>query len=83
MEPMYLKEIEAKPVEGMLVSMMERMQTEGRTIPQIWHLFGFKPDMTRHLANFTQEVMRGPSPLPAGMRELIAAFTSTRNQCPF
>jgi AhpD family alkylhydroperoxidase len=27
--------------------------------------------------------MRGPSPLPAGVRELIAAFTSRRNDCPF
>jgi len=28
-------------------------------------------------------VMRGPSPLSPGMRELIAAFTSARNHCPF
>jgi len=28
-------------------------------------------------------VMRGPSPLPPGVRELIAAFTSRRNDCPF
>jgi len=27
--------------------------------------------------------MRGPSPLPPGIRELIAAFTSRRNDCPF
>ena len=55
----------------------------GLPVPQIWHLFGFKPEMTRHLAAFTQEVMRGPSPLPAGWRELIAAFTSRRNDCLF
>jgi AhpD family alkylhydroperoxidase len=27
--------------------------------------------------------MRGPAPLDPGMRELIAAFTSARNHCPF
>jgi len=46
-------------------------------------LFAFKPDRTEHLAQFTQGVMRGPSPLSPGQRELIAAFTSRRNDCPF
>jgi AhpD family alkylhydroperoxidase len=27
--------------------------------------------------------MRGPSPLSPGLRELIAAFTSRRNDCLF
>ena len=31
----------------------------------------------------SQEVMRGPSPLSPGLRELIAAFTSRRNDCLF
>jgi hypothetical protein len=36
-----------------------------------------------HLERFTQEMMREPSPLSAGIRELIAAYTSSLNQCPF
>jgi alkylhydroperoxidase family enzyme len=52
-------------------------------IPQILHLFAFKSQRTDHLARFTQEVMRGPSPLPPGQRELIAALTSRLNACPF
>jgi hypothetical protein len=47
------------------------------------HLFAFKPDRTEPLAEFTHGVMRGPSPLSPGQRELIAAFTSRRNACPF
>ena len=47
------------------------------------HLFAFKPERTSHLAQFTQGVMRGPSPLSPGQRELIAAFVSRRNDCPF
>jgi AhpD family alkylhydroperoxidase len=28
-------------------------------------------------------VLREPAPLSPGMRELIAAYTSARNDCPF
>lgn len=83
MEPMYLKDVEEKPVEGAIKEMMENVKAQGGQVPQIWHLFAFKPDVTQHLADFTQGVMRGPSPLSPGMRELIAAFTSRRNDCPF
>jgi hypothetical protein len=46
-------------------------------------MFAFMPSATEHLARFTQEIMRGPAPLSAGIRELIAAYTSQRNDCPF
>jgi hypothetical protein len=59
------------------------MRGAGVPVPQIMHLFAYKPDRTDHLSMFTQGVMRGPSPLSPGMRELIAAFTSRRNDCPF
>jgi alkylhydroperoxidase family enzyme len=59
------------------------MRGAGFPVPQIMHLFAFKPDRTQHLAQFTQGVMRGPSPLSAGQRELIAAWTSRRNACLF
>jgi len=55
----------------------------GLPVPQIMHLFAFKPDRTEFLSRFTQGVMRGPSPLSPGLRELIAAFTSRRNDCLF
>ena len=80
---MYLHEIEAKPAAGQIGERIAQMRGAGMPIPQIWYLFAFKPAMTRHLAAFTQELMRGPSPLPAGWRELIAAFTSRRNDCLF
>ena len=43
----------------------------------------YLPRATDHLARFTQEIMRGPAPLSPGLRELIAAYTSRRNDCPF
>lgn len=83
MDPMHLREIEGAPKPGPLGMQIEQMRTQGSLIPQIWHLFAFKPHMTHFLAEFTQQVMRGPSPLSPGMRELIAAFTSRQNQCLF
>lgn len=46
-------------------------------------LLAYRPEKTKHLARFTQAVMRGPSDLSPGQRELVAAFTSDRNGCPF
>jgi alkylhydroperoxidase family enzyme len=83
MEPMYLKDVEEKQAEGAFAELIEGMKAQRTPYPQIWHLFAFKPDVTKHLAEFTQGVMRGPSPLSPGQRELIAAFTSRRNDCPF
>ena len=59
------------------------MAKGGAEYPQIWHLFAFKPQATEHLAKFTHEILHGEAPLSPGLRELIAAFTSARNHCPF
>jgi alkylhydroperoxidase family enzyme len=83
MDPMYLPEIEAHEPQGPYGDRIRQMRERGLPVPQIMHLFGFKPEMTEHLAAFTQEAMRGPSPLSPGFRELIAAFTSRRNDCLF
>jgi alkylhydroperoxidase family enzyme len=83
MHPMYLPEVEHGDAQGAYARRIAGLRAAGRAVPQIMHLFAFKPERTDHLARFTQEVMRGPSPLSPGERELIAAFTSRRNDCPF
>lgn len=83
MDPLYLTEVEQHPGDEPWAAAIRQMREAGLPVPQIWHLFAFKTDRTDHLARFTQGVMRGPSPLAPGMRELIAAFTSRRNDCPF
>lgn len=80
---MYLREIEQNAQPGNYRDLIQAMQRTGSGYPQIWHLFAFLPSATEHLARFTQEIMRGPAPLSPGMRELIAAFTSYHNDCPF
>lgn len=83
MEPMYLKDVEKTVGSGARAEMIAKMRESGQAIPQIFHMFAFKSAATNHLARYTQEVMRGPSPLSPGLRELISAFTSSRNHCPF
>lgn len=83
MKPMYLHDVEAHEATGKRGATINAIRAAGFPVPQIMHLFAFKPERTDHLSRFTQEVMRGPSPLSAGQRELIAAFTSKRNACPF
>ena len=83
MKPMYLHSVENHEAAEPHATMFNQMRGAGIPIPQILHLFAFKPERTDYLSRFTQAVMRGPSPLLPGLRELIAALTSKLNQCVF
>jgi len=83
MRPMFLPAVEADPKPGPWAENIRTMKAAGSEYPQIWHMFAYLPKATDHLARFTQEIMRGPTAMPAGIRELIAAYTSYRNDCPF
>jgi uncharacterized peroxidase-related enzyme len=80
---MFLREIETRPVEGMMEIAFRKIGQAGHAVPEIMHLFRFKGESTGHLIRFTEEVMRGPSPLSLGMRELIGTFVSKRSDCLF
>jgi hypothetical protein len=80
---MFLPEVEHQVPSGHYAGVIASLQGAGQPVPQIMHLFAYKPDRTAFLSQFTHGVMRGPSPLSPGMRELIAAFTSRQNRCPF
>ena len=83
MKPMFLPAVEQNPQPGPYRDAIQMLQAAGAEYPQIWHLFAFRPQATEHLARFTQEILRGPAPMSPGIRELIAAFTSYGNECPF
>ena len=83
MKPMFLPDVERNPKPSPHASMIESMRESGAEYPQIWHMFAYLPKATGHLARFTQQILRGPAPLSPGMRELIAAYTSYQNDCPF
>ena len=83
MEPMFLPGVENDPKPGPYADSLRAMQAANAEYPQIWHMFAFLPEATHHLAQFTQIIMREDGPLTPGFRELIAAYTSAKNQCPF
>jgi alkylhydroperoxidase family enzyme len=83
MEPMLLPGVENNPQPGPYCELIKMMKAAGAEYSQIWHLFAFRQAAGEHLSRFTQELMRGPAPLSPGVRELIAAFTSSRNHCLF
>jgi uncharacterized peroxidase-related enzyme len=80
---MFLKEIETRPAEGLTKIAFQKLRADGEAIPDILHLFRFKRRNTDYLVRFTEEVMRGASPLSVGTRELIGAYFSKKNQCSF
>ena len=80
---MFLPAVESGAQPSPWARAIEAMQRAGQDYPQIWHLFAFKPSATEHLARFTQEILREEAPLTPGFRELIAAYTSRKNHCPF
>jgi uncharacterized peroxidase-related enzyme len=80
---MFLPGVEHSPQPGPYLDNIRAMQASGAEYPQIWHMFAYLPKATEHLARFTQEILRGPGPFSPGIRELIAAYTSYRNECPF
>ena len=83
MTGMYLDGVQHHHTQSPWGEAAEMMNAAGIPVPQILHLFNYKPERAKFLAMFTQEVMRGPSPLSPGQRELIAAFTSRMRDCVF
>jgi len=83
MEPTFLHGVENNPQPSRYVNLIRTMHAAGAEYMQIWYLFAFKPEMTVHLARFSQAFLREPAPLSPGIRELIAAYTSALNRWAF
>jgi AhpD family alkylhydroperoxidase len=52
-------------------------------VPGIRSLVMFRPESGQHLYALAQVLLRGESPLPEAVRELIAAYVSSGNECGF
>src|SRR5580704_6449752 len=83
MEPTFLAGVENNPQPGPYADLIRSMQAASSEYMQIWHLFAFKPEMTAHLARFSQALLRELAPFSPCIRELIAAYTSALNRCAF
>lgn len=52
-------------------------------LPGIIGPFAFRPETAKPMRALAEILLRGPSTLSAGERELIATYVSTRNDCYF
>jgi uncharacterized peroxidase-related enzyme len=62
---------------------MPHIDINGIEEPGIGGLFQFRPETGRPLQELAEALLRGPSPLSRGERELIAAHVSWLNECEF
>ena len=83
MQEMFLKDVEEFRGNDPYSRVLDMVKKAGPEYPQILHMFAFKFNAAVHMERFTQEMMREPAPLSPGIRELIAAYTSKLNNCPF
>ena len=82
-EPIYLREVEENPKPSVYRDLIENAKASGGDYWQIWHLLAFDPEAAHHLAALSHTLMHEPSPISAGLRELIATYTSSLNDCEF
>jgi uncharacterized peroxidase-related enzyme len=81
---LYIPDIERRPKPGGVYErVVEQTKAAHPEYPKIWDLFAFGEDYTGHLARFTNGVLRTPATITPGMRELVAAYTSSLNRCAF
>lgn len=55
----------------------------GNDAPGILSLFEYRPETAKPLLDLAEVLLRGPSTLTRGERELIASYVSTLNDCNF
>ena len=79
----YLPGIVADAKPGTYKTLVDGATRAGLEYSKIWDLFAFQPETNEHLSRFSHGVLRQPATISAGLRELIAAYTSYRNACRF
>ncbi len=82
-QSMFLPGVEQSPKPSTYLDLIEGARASGTEYWQIWHLLAFQPEAARSLVGFSQVVMHDPAPISPGLRELIAAYTSSLNRCEF
>jgi AhpD family alkylhydroperoxidase len=81
--PIFLRGVEENPKPSVYRDLIENAKAAGTDYWQIWHLLAFDPEAAHHLAALSHTLMHRECPISAGLRELIAAYTSSLNQCEF
>lgn len=81
--PIFLAGVEQNPKPSPYLNLLEAARISGGDSWQIWYLLAFDPGLSHHLAALSHKIMHQPAPITPGLRELIAAYTSSVNRCEF
>jgi uncharacterized peroxidase-related enzyme len=79
----FLAEVEANPQPGPYADAIAAARNAGTEYWGIWNILAFHPMVSYHLCELSQELMFKEGPISPALRELIAAYTSSLNQCDF
>ena len=79
----FLEEIEANPQPGPYADAIALAKSSGAEYWGIWNILAFRPKAAYHLCELSQELMFEEAPIGTALRELIAAYTSSLNNCEF
>jgi len=82
-QPMFLRGVEDNPKPSVYRDLIGNAKSSGGDSWQIWHLLAFDPEAAHHLAALSHTLMHNEAPISSGLRELIAAYTSSLNKCEF
>jgi uncharacterized peroxidase-related enzyme len=80
---LYLPGVESNLKPGLYNDLIDSARGRNAEYSKIWDLFAFQPSFTDSLSTFSQGVLRVPASIGPAMRELIAAWTSSLNECRF
>ncbi len=82
-EHIFLGEIKADPKPGPFADAIHAANGTGLEYWGIWNILAFHPMASYHLCELSHELMHKEGPISAALREVIAAYTSSLNQCDF
>jgi uncharacterized peroxidase-related enzyme len=78
-----LPDVENNPQPSLYLDLIVAAKSSGAEYWQIWNLLAFRPKAAEYLVRFSHEIMHEDAPISAGLRELIASYTSSLNDCEF
>lgn len=81
--PLFLPDVENNSQPSPYFDLIAAAKSSGTEYWRIWNLLAFRPRAARYLVQFSQEIMHADAPISQAMRELIAAYTSSLNDCEF
>jgi uncharacterized peroxidase-related enzyme len=80
---LFLRGVEENPQPSPYADAIAHANSAGIEYWGIWNLLAFRPQTAHHLAALSHEIMFADAPISSALRELIAAYTSSLNNCEF